>query len=395
MMKKRLCFSILSALVISACGGGGGGGGAALPPAPPPPPPPPASVLVGQFKDGNVQGLTFSTATQNGMTDAMGTFRYQSGENVEFSIGGVVIGSAQGQPILTPIDLVAGGTSSSTEVLNIVRFLLVLDQNEDATDGISISQSVRDVAANWTQVEFTASDFGNELVTILSDIASVDARAANLADAQAAQSHLERTMYCVMSGIFRGTRTTSGADAGPIILIVDAASGIVRATYNGNPEDFASSAPVSVDQQRVFLTERSDGDFVEGRYDSFDELSGIWAISGNSGEFTAARFAGDSGAALRFTGQWALGTNPPTRLDGLMAFNVDTAGNLAGEHFRLTSNFESTHSGALSEQNITFTTAGNATYTGSMDSTFTVADGSFTTNNGGPGVWRAQGCRLN
>ena len=80
--------------------------------------------------------------------------------------------------MVTPVDLVTGGSADDTEVRNIVRFLLMLDQNEDPSDGISISQPVRDLAANWPQIEFTASDLDNELVNIIAEVASADGRAA-------------------------------------------------------------------------------------------------------------------------------------------------------------------------------------------------------------------------
>ena len=92
---------VIFASALLACGGGGGGGGSSGPgsppsPPPPPPPPPPPQAGTGQLKFGNAAGLTYSTPSQLGVTDARGTFQYAPGETVELSIGGVVIGSAGG-----------------------------------------------------------------------------------------------------------------------------------------------------------------------------------------------------------------------------------------------------------------------------------------------------------
>jgi len=58
----------------------------------------------------------------------------------------VVLGTVVGQPIVTPMDLVENGTVDSIEVHNRVRFLMSLDDNNDASDGISISDDLQKAA---------------------------------------------------------------------------------------------------------------------------------------------------------------------------------------------------------------------------------------------------------
>lgn len=397
-MNKKSIWMIVAAICVSACGGGGGGGSAPPPVSPPPPPPPPSSVLSGQFKDANVNGLSYSTPSRSGITDAMGTFSYEAGEMVEFSVGGVVIGSAAGSAVTTPIDLVAGGSSDSTEVRNIVRFLMMLDQNEDPSDGITISQAVRDVAASWTQVDFTTGDLGNELATIVSDVASVDSRVAPLPGNQAATDHVEGTMHCLMSGYFLGA--FAEAESSTIKLLIDPATGLVIVTYPGAPAEFISAEAVSVDGMRGFVASAMDGsgDNFEGRLDDFDTISGVWTFGNDSGEFTAIRRLADPSAIYRFTGRWWRDTVRP-RMDGPLVLNVDAQGNLTGESTENATGNEYTATGTFDGQDFDYdwstsggTGAGNRTGTVNAD---LFVEGNGTNNSGASRPWVAQGCKLN
>ena len=127
-MKTKLNMVLASALAtaLSACGGGGGG----------------SNTATGIFKDSNVGGMTYTSGSITGVTGADGSFTYERGQPVTFSLGGVVIGTADGKEVVTPVDLVASGSSTSPEVLNIVRFFIMLDSDADPSNGISISPEV-------------------------------------------------------------------------------------------------------------------------------------------------------------------------------------------------------------------------------------------------------------
>jgi hypothetical protein len=105
-----------------ACGGGDGGDGSSDPG---------DTVEEGLFLDAAAQGLTYQTPTQSGETDDEGTFEYTKStppENVTFSVGTLVIGSAPGQDIITPVDLVPGATDETDPtVTNISIFLLGME----------------------------------------------------------------------------------------------------------------------------------------------------------------------------------------------------------------------------------------------------------------------------
>lgn len=126
------------------------------------------TVLTGVFKDGAVEGLNFETATQSGRTNANGEFSYVEGETVTFKIGDLVLGSALGQELVTPITLAqtldANATIESPESQNIAAFLQTLDLDGDESNGITISE---DLANN---IGISTLDFSQPIEAVLADI---------------------------------------------------------------------------------------------------------------------------------------------------------------------------------------------------------------------------------
>ena len=59
-----------------------------------------------------------------------------------FSLAGVELGSASGQAIITPVDLVPGEDSTAPSVLNIARFLQSLDVDGNLSNGIQLSEDL-------------------------------------------------------------------------------------------------------------------------------------------------------------------------------------------------------------------------------------------------------------
>ena len=113
--KLTISFLLLATLVTTtACSGGGSSSSAASVDNP----------LTGVFVDAPVGGLNYQTATMSGITDENGTFKYHEGETVTFMIGDLMLGSAPGSDIMTPIDLVPGAVDETDPtVTNICRLL--------------------------------------------------------------------------------------------------------------------------------------------------------------------------------------------------------------------------------------------------------------------------------
>ena len=137
-------------------------------PDPVPDPEPEPEVLTGVFKDAEVEGLTFETATQGGTTNAAGEFSYLEGEDVTFKVGNVTLGSAVGQELITPITLAQtvepDATIESNLAQNIAALLQTLDVDGDESNGISITAEV----AN--NLGFDMIDFSQPIEAILADI---------------------------------------------------------------------------------------------------------------------------------------------------------------------------------------------------------------------------------
>ena len=122
-------------------------------------------VLTGVFTDSAVEGLTYTTATQSGVTDASGTFKYQAGESVVFSIGNFQLGEGGTAAVaMTPLDLIPDAALPRTQnelrrlifpgrtnepdvvafikLINMLVLLQALDSDKDATNGITIADGM-------------------------------------------------------------------------------------------------------------------------------------------------------------------------------------------------------------------------------------------------------------
>lgn len=200
----RLALTATAAALLIACGGGGGGGtagdeGDSA-----------AVVSTGVFLDSAVEGLRFSTASQEGTTDADGVFRYVPGEMVKFFVGDILLGETEGAGVITPIDLVPGAANELHPfVTNIARFLQTLDDDADLSNGIQITPVAAALAAGKSaNFEQSVLNFANDgaiqiLVSELTSATSAGARA--LVSAADAQSHLNASLVGLLEGTWVGT----------------------------------------------------------------------------------------------------------------------------------------------------------------------------------------------
>ena len=135
-------------------------------------------VLTGYFTDSAVEGLTYKTDTQSGVTDSNGAFTYQAGETVVFSIGDFMLGeSAAATPKMTPFNLIPDAflpttrnelspllrnkISNTAEVIafrklsNMLTFLQALDYDKDASNGITIADGMG-IVLEGVSIDFSA-----------------------------------------------------------------------------------------------------------------------------------------------------------------------------------------------------------------------------------------------
>jgi hypothetical protein len=169
-------------------------------------PPPAGTAVTGVFRSDTVMGLGYVSGAHSGLTDNSGAFTYEEGQGITFSVGAVSIGAVlMAKTLVTPVDLVAQGTSASNRVLNVVRFLMMLDQDGNANNGIQISAAVAAAAASWAPVNFDTADLPTTLGPIIQQASAADGVSHVLPDAATAQAHLSSAFYCMRSGNYYGT----------------------------------------------------------------------------------------------------------------------------------------------------------------------------------------------
>lgn len=147
--------------------------------------------------------MFYETSTQSGVTGSSGEFRYLAGEIVTFRIGDIILGSAEGFDILTPVDLVSGGDTSNTTVVNICRLLQSLDS--DLSDSaislnldLSSNASYDSIGHLIDQLDFSDNvTFPSVAAEIISSIVTgVDGYSTvpSLVESGYAQAHLEHSL---------------------------------------------------------------------------------------------------------------------------------------------------------------------------------------------------------
>lgn len=108
----------------------------------------------GVFYDGEVSGLNYRTTTsgKEGVTKN-GLFSYQEGDDITFKVGTVVLGTAKAGPKITPLDFIPNAKPEDPGVVNRIRFLMTLDEDGDASNGIQIADSVK-ISASGKYIDF-------------------------------------------------------------------------------------------------------------------------------------------------------------------------------------------------------------------------------------------------
>lgn len=150
------------AVMLAGCFDGGGGGSKG------------PTTHSGTFVDSPVAGLRYQTDSQQGTTDEQGSFAYRSDESVAFHLGDLKLGEAQGAAILTPLDLVSGAEDHTDDaVTNIAVLLQTLDQDGNASNGITITSAIADqvsLYADRLTFDMDYAAFSASLADLLDDL---------------------------------------------------------------------------------------------------------------------------------------------------------------------------------------------------------------------------------
>lgn len=281
-IRALLFLSVL--LTLTACGGGNGsstsGGGVS------------DAALEGQFIDSIVIGLRYETPTTSGFTDDQGRFSYLPGESVRFFVGDVFIGEAEGQAIITPIELVAGAVDeTNTQVLNIVIFLQSVDDDGDESNGIRITSLANDAAAGQA-VDFSLAagifDTDGAIQILINSITASNGVARMPVPRNQAREAFHGNLLGLLAGDYRGT--FSGDDTGSWVATIDANGNITGISTSDTFGADTISGTLSSSGQAIISGTVGAAVF-SGVFSRNGEADGSWQDNedNTSGTFTGRR----------------------------------------------------------------------------------------------------------
>lgn len=285
---------IFSGLIIllSACGGGGGStaGQTQNPGAAP-------GVSVNQLVDGPTSGLGYVSGKQSGVTDGLGLYLYELNNSITFSIGGIVLGSADptGKSLLTPIDMVSGAVDETTPaVTNILRFLQTIDDDANHDNGIDITAAVRTLAAgqaiNFDQTVTAFEQDSNVLSVVASLTAATSAGVRSLLVTSTVLANFRQSMLFRRIGRYCGSY--AGGDNGTLDLIVDYQGNITGTGVSNSMGVFTVAGSVDSQGAASFVSSVSGVPVTTftSVIDISRKLSGTWSdTGGNSGTVSGTR----------------------------------------------------------------------------------------------------------
>jgi YVTN family beta-propeller protein len=274
---RGLALLAATTALVAACGGGGyGGGGGNTPPNNPPA----ATIRDAQFVDDTVDGLGFSVANVGeGHTSSDGKFQFAEGRKIDFFVGAtanrIAIGSAT--PDYPASGVVSFSLSDFAEVKatngdaylgNLLRLLVLLDANDDTTDGFQI-----DAAANTA---IGAAVTGTRTL----DFAGSAATFGNDAIVAAIAAALHRTLVSAEEALlryqllFRQSRSSTialtGDDTRAVIVNRQKASVSVIKVRNADGTDAAqmlAEVPVGKEPRFVAIAPNDGRAYVTNAFD--------------------------------------------------------------------------------------------------------------------------------
>ncbi|MEZ5660924.1 MAG: hypothetical protein R3E83_21145 [Burkholderiaceae bacterium] len=149
---------VITPLLLSACGGGspaGASAGAGSNGA--------GTAETGSLIDSPVAGIGYRTATQSGVTDASGHYRYLPGETVTFFVGAVTLPPVPATGTVTPFDLAGTSDTGNQIALNIATFLQSLDSDANPSNGISIPEQAAALAVGGIDFNVSTTHFAQNV----------------------------------------------------------------------------------------------------------------------------------------------------------------------------------------------------------------------------------------
>ncbi len=131
-------------------------------------------VLSGVLADSPVQGVEYNTTSGlNGITDANGVFKYNSGDSVTFILGNLTLKNIPAKNYITPLDIFNTTDVEDPNVVNLVRLFMALDTDNNPSTGISVNTELVDLLDSNIDFDQSSSDF-DSIIPAEIDTASID-----------------------------------------------------------------------------------------------------------------------------------------------------------------------------------------------------------------------------
>lgn len=173
----------------------------------------------GQFVDSPVQGLRYSTNSQDGTTNVSGEFTYRRRERVHFYIGNYEIGSSDVRSKITPLDLANTTSYDDYRVINTARLLQTLD-SDSSTDGIQISSEAAAESGRLNGVDLSVSP----------DEFSADTRVTDFLSAVGASNLIDQTT--AITALKSGVANSSDGPSQFTVTLTAAPTQVTAKTYD-------------------------------------------------------------------------------------------------------------------------------------------------------------------
>ncbi|MBC3877999.1 esterase-like activity of phytase family protein [Undibacterium sp. FT79W] len=154
----------------------------------------------GVFLDAAVEGLDYTSGTAKGTTQVDGGFSCNSGDSMSFSVGGISLGSAPCAAVITPLSLANLSNSNDDKVVNRLMALQLLDEDNDPSNGIRLSSTVKTALAGQAlDFNANAATFNTAMTNLLSKLpAAYQSRSADADRRALVREHFEDTLASKM-----------------------------------------------------------------------------------------------------------------------------------------------------------------------------------------------------
>ncbi len=194
--------------------------------------------LIGLLVDMPVEGVTFSSETQSGITNSAGEFLYLPGEMVTFTVGDILLGTVLGAPIITPLELTGSANPTDQAAINQLVFLQSIDSDMTPSNGITIS------AASQAEAIGLSLDFTLGSAAFTSAISGPTGLVNIIAPGNAVVSETDavNNFYEAFPPTGSGANTTMSLDLGTVDANGTAAITITVQAKDSSGNDITASA---------------------------------------------------------------------------------------------------------------------------------------------------------